>query len=102
MACILQGKEGAQDKGLLYVAPVATPDKCTSMEKLDWPATDIVELSFPTDNDIYLVVRPRVNIHSQEENATLVHVCLASKRLESVNLKSQVSGNPMKLAPKLL
>lgn len=92
MACVLHGQEGPQHPGSLYIAPVATPDQYTWKEKLEWPATDIVDLSFPTDHDIYLVIRPRVNIHSREESATLVHICLASKRRESVIINSQVSG----------
>jgi hypothetical protein len=91
MACILHGKDGTEHRALLYIARVATPDQCTQTEELEWPATDIVELSFPTSDDIYLVVRPRVNIRSLEETATLIHICLKSKRLESVIIKSQVS-----------
>ncbi|KAJ5370257.1 uncharacterized protein N7496_006349 [Penicillium cataractarum] len=92
MACILHGREEAPHRALLYIAPVAAPGEYTQMEELNWPATDIVELSFPTNKDIYLIIRPRINIHSQEEKATLVHICLTSKRLESVIFSSQGFG----------
>ncbi|KAJ5980172.1 hypothetical protein N7481_007470 [Penicillium waksmanii] len=88
MACILHGKEGAQKPALLYVAPVASADECTWVEDLDWPATEISDLSFPTGNDIYFVVRPKVSIRIHEEKAILVHVCHASKRLETVRIES--------------
>lgn len=92
MACILHGREGAQKSGMLYVAPITSPKEHTWMEELDWPATDIFELSFPTSDDIYFLVRPRVNIRSREEKATLVHVSLVTGRLESVIIKSRVSA----------
>lgn len=91
MACILHGKEGAQKPALLCVAPVVSAAKCTWVEDLDWPATEISDLSFPTGNDIYFVVRPKVSIRSHEEKAILVHVCHASKRLETVRIESAVS-----------
>jgi serine/threonine protein kinase len=91
MACILPGKEGAQKPASLYVAPVASANECTWVEELDWPATEISDLSFPTANDIYFVVRPKVSIRSHEDKAILAHVCHASKRLETVRIESAVS-----------
>ena len=91
MACILRGKGEAEGLGILYIAPIQSPQHHKWKQKLPWPAADIVEITFPTDKDIYLVVRPVVHIHSQEETATLVHVSLEFMTLESVIIKARVS-----------
>lgn len=95
MACILRGKGEAEGLGILYIAPIRSPEHHKWKQKLHWPASDIVEITFPTDKDIYLVVRPVVHIHSQEETATLAHVSLEFMTLESVIIKARVSVYPL-------
>ncbi len=95
MACILRGKGEAEGLGILYIATIQSPEHHKWKQKLDWPSSDIVEITFPTVKDIYLVVRPMVHIHSQEEKATLVHVSLEFMTLESVIIKAQVSVCPL-------
>lgn len=94
MACILRGKGKAEGLGILYIAAVHSPEQYKWKQKLYWAASDIVDITFPTDKDIYLVVRPVVHIHSQEETATLVHISLEFMTLESVIIKARVSVYP--------
>lgn len=91
MACVLRDSNGDQNPGSLFLAPVASPNHSWWLDRLNWPAKDIIQLFFTTDDDLYLVVRPQLSARSREHKVRIVHIDVSSKRLDTLVIESRVS-----------
>ena len=90
MACIVGDTHGDQSPCSLFLAPVASPNQSFWLDKLSWPAKDVIKLFFTTDEDLYLVVRPHVSARSMEYKVHIVHINVNSKRLDTLIIDQKV------------
>lgn len=91
MACVLRDRNGDQNPGSLFLAPVVSPNHSWWLETLDWPAKDVIQLFFTTDDHLYLVVRPQLTVRSREHRIRIIHIDVSSKRLDTLVIESRVS-----------
>lgn len=91
IACIVRDKDDDKNPGSLYFGSVGSPDRWQLGMKLDWPAADVVQLSFSTDDDIHIVFRSQLAAHSRKFEIPVLHVCLKSKQLYSLIIEPRVS-----------
>lgn len=47
--------------------------------KLDWPASDITYISFPTHDEVYLIVQPQITARSRENEIPIIHLSLKTR-----------------------
>lgn len=98
LACVIQGKEEGQDRASVLIVPIMDliqygsprePD-CTTLE-LDWSAVDITHISFPTPDEVYLVVQPQITAKSRDNEIPIIHLSLGTRPrlMQTVIIQSQ-------------
>lgn len=91
IACIVRDKDDDKNPASLYFGSVGSPNRWQLGMILDWPAADVVQLSFSTDNDLHIVFRPQFAARSRKFEIPVLYVCLQSKQLYSLIIEPQVS-----------
>lgn len=91
MACILRDQDNDQNPGSMLFAPVTSVNESRSFGQLDWPARDVMQLLFSNDEDMYIVVRPRLTVRSRKHEIPIIHVCRRTKKLQPLIFESSVS-----------
>lgn len=91
MACILRDEDDDQKPGSLFFAPVTAVKEGRSFGQLDWPARDVMQLSFSNEDDLYIIVRPRLTVRSRKHQIPIIHVSCRTKKLQALIFESQVS-----------
>ncbi|KAJ6038519.1 uncharacterized protein N7446_005323 [Penicillium canescens] len=81
MACIVRDKDKDDNPGSLYIGTVKSPHEWKLGRKLKWPASDVIQLSFSGENDIYIVFRPQRTIQTHKHEIPVLHACLATKHM---------------------
>jgi hypothetical protein len=54
---------------------------------------DVAQLSFPTKEDIYLIVRPEATTRSREHKIPIVHIHITTKRMDVLKIESRVGSS---------
>lgn len=64
----------------------------STIKKLDWPANDITYISFPTHDEVYLIVQPQITAQSRGHDIPIIHLSLKTRprRLRTVLVRPQV------------
>ncbi|EED20717.1 conserved hypothetical protein [Talaromyces stipitatus ATCC 10500] len=120
MACVMQSKEEGQECGSVFIVPIeeliqeaprqmtpstqgssgtesegslsrrGLPHDSTTL-KLDWSASDITYISFPTPDEVYLIVQPQITARSRENEIPIIHLSLKTRPrlLQTVLVRSQ-------------
>lgn len=59
--------------------------------RLDWSASDITYISFPTHDEVYLIVQPQITARSRENEIPIIHLSLKTRPrlLQTVLVRSQ-------------
>ncbi|PCH02423.1 Hypothetical protein PENO1_022300 [Penicillium occitanis (nom. inval.)] len=119
LACVMQSKEEGQECGSVFLVPIEeliqeaprqmTPSTQGSSEsdgsslsrrglphdstilRLDWSASDITYISFPTYDEVYLIVQPQITARSRENEIPIIHLSLKTRPrlLQTVLVRSQ-------------
>ncbi|KAK3335227.1 kinase-like domain-containing protein [Cercophora scortea] len=118
LACILRDREGEQQPGSILVAPsipeliryakrppsASTEETTTlnppvhpdppppepwTLDKIDWPASGVTNLTFAGKDDLYFVVRPELTARSREHKITIVHFSLSTRTQQIVIVESR-------------
>jgi hypothetical protein len=60
--------------------------------RLEWSAIDITYISFPTNDEVYLIVQPQITARSRENEIPIIHLSLKTRPrlLQTVLVRSQV------------
>lgn len=91
VACIVSNEDEDQNSGTLYFGYLDAPHEWKPRCKLDWPAADIVQLSFATDDDLYMVFRPQRSGPNHKHEIPVIHVSFRSNQLCQLIIEPQVS-----------
>lgn len=96
LACVVHGKGEGLDCGSVFLVPITDliREKYDSTTlKLGCSATDITHISFPTPDEVYLVIQPQITARSRENEITIIHLSLKTRprQMQTVLIKSQVS-----------
>ena len=91
VACIVSNEDEDQNSGSLYFGHLNAPHEWKPRYKLDWPAADIVQLSFATDDDLYMVFRPQRSGPNHKHEIPVIHVSFRSNQLCQLIIEPQVS-----------
>lgn len=91
VACIVSNEDEDQNSGSLYFGYLNSPHEWKPRYKLDWPAADIVQLSFATDDDLYMVFRPQRSGPNHKHEIPVIHVSFRSNELCQLIIEPQVS-----------
>lgn len=91
VACIVGDKVEDQNSGSLYFGDINYPSEWREKCKLDWPAADIVQLSFSTDDDLYMVFRPQRSGPNHKHEIPVIHVSFRSNQMCPLIIESQAS-----------
>ncbi|KGO69019.1 hypothetical protein PITC_078440 [Penicillium italicum] len=89
VACIFSNNDEDRTLGSLYFGDIDSPSEWKLRYKLDWPAADIVQLSFSTDDDLYMVFRPQRSGPNHKHEVPVVHVSFRSKEICPIIIESQ-------------
>ncbi|QQK43247.1 Serine/threonine-protein kinase STK [Penicillium digitatum] len=89
VACIVGDKVEDQNSGSLYFGDINYPSEWREKCKLDWPAADIVQLSFSTDDDLYMVFRPQRSGPNHKHEIPVIHVSFRSNQMCPLIIESQ-------------
>ncbi|KAJ5165156.1 uncharacterized protein N7500_006986 [Penicillium coprophilum] len=81
IACVVSDGYEDQNTGSLYIGSVNSPNEWQLGNQLDWPAADVVQLSFSTNDDLYMVFRPQRSGPNQKHEIPVIHVSLKSNQL---------------------
>ncbi|KAJ5765990.1 uncharacterized protein N7511_003606 [Penicillium nucicola] len=81
MAFIVRDKERDDNPGSLYIGNVGSPNDWKLVSKLRWPASDVIQLSFSPEDDIYIVFRPQRADQAHNYKIPVLHACLAEKNM---------------------
>ncbi|KAJ5836617.1 hypothetical protein N7447_002643 [Penicillium robsamsonii] len=81
IACVVNDKNEGQNPGSLYIGSVNSPNVWQLGNKLDWPAADVVQLSFSTNDDLYMVFRPQRSGPNHKHEIPVIHVSLKFNQL---------------------
>ena len=92
MACVLGDRDKGHNAGWLFLSPVTSPEDCW-LDGLDYPASDVIQLSFPTEEDVYIVLRPHVSARGREYGIRIIHLSLHAKRMNTLVIESRVSAS---------
>lgn len=91
VACIVSNEDEDQNSGSLYFGHLNSPHEWKPRYKLAWPAADIVQLSFATDDDLYMVFRPQRSGSNHKHEIPVIHVSFRSNQLCQLIIEPQVS-----------
>jgi hypothetical protein len=91
MACIVRDKDKDDNPGSLYIGTVKSPNEWKLGRKLKWPASDVIQLSFSGENDIYIVFRPQRTIQTHKHEIPVLHACLATEHMYPLVIEPRVS-----------
>ena len=91
VACVVNDKDEDQNPGSLYFGSISSPYEWQLGNKLDWPAADVVQLSFSTDDDLYIVFRPQRSGPNRKHEIPVIHVSLQSNQLCPLIIEPRVS-----------
>ncbi|OQD65678.1 hypothetical protein PENPOL_c005G00805 [Penicillium polonicum] len=89
VACIVSNEDEDQNSGSLYFGYLNSPHEWKPRYKLDWPAADIVQLSFATDDDLYMVFRPQRSGPNHKHEIPVIHVSFRSNELCQLIIEPQ-------------
>ncbi|CAI7617498.1 unnamed protein product [Penicillium discolor] len=89
VACIVSNEDEDQNSGSLYFGYLDAPHEWKPRCKLDWPAADIVQLSFATDDDLYMVFRPQRSGPNHKHEIPVIHVSFRSNQLCQLIIEPQ-------------
>ncbi|KAJ5512547.1 hypothetical protein N7463_002099 [Penicillium fimorum] len=81
IACVVSDKDEGHNPGSLYIGSFNSPNVWQLGNKLDWPAADVVQLSFSTNDDLYMVFRPQRSGPNHKHEIPVIHVSLKSNQL---------------------
>ncbi|CAI7603511.1 unnamed protein product [Penicillium glandicola] len=81
LACVVSDKNGDQNPGSIYFGHINSPSEWHLGNQLDWPAADVVQLSFSTDHDLYMVFRPQRNGPNHKHEIPIIYVSFQSNQL---------------------
>ncbi|KAJ5867576.1 hypothetical protein N7534_002129 [Penicillium rubens] len=81
LACVVSDKDEDQNPGSLYIGSIHSPYDWQLGNKLDWPAADVVQLSFSTDEDLHMVFRPQRSGPNRKHEIPVIHVSLRTNQL---------------------
>ncbi|KAJ9486654.1 hypothetical protein VN97_g6672 [Penicillium thymicola] len=93
LACVLSDKGADQNPGSLYIGSISSPNEWKLGNKLDWPAADVVQLSFSTDDDLHMVLRPQRSSSNRKHEIPVIHVSLQSSQLCPLIIEPQGLGS---------
>ncbi|CAP98908.1 Pc22g16200 [Penicillium rubens Wisconsin 54-1255] len=91
LACVVSDKDEDQNPGSLYIGSIHSPYDWQLGNKLDWPAADVVQLSFSTDEDLHMVFRPQRSGPNRKHEIPVIHVSLRTNQLCPLIIEPQVS-----------
>ncbi|KAJ5307026.1 hypothetical protein N7508_006041 [Penicillium antarcticum] len=89
MACIVRKKDKGDSPGSLYMGIVGSPNEWKLGLKLEWPASDVIQLSFSGENNIYIVFRPQRTDRSHKHKIPVLHACLTTKHMYPLIIEPQ-------------
>ncbi|OQD88706.1 hypothetical protein PENANT_c003G09875 [Penicillium antarcticum] len=98
MACIVRKKDKGDSPGSLYMGIVGSPNEWKLGLKLEWPASDVIQLSFSGENNIYIVFRPQRTDRSHKHKIPVLHACLTTKHMYPLIIEPQGGGNSFKFS----
>ncbi|KAJ5279604.1 hypothetical protein N7478_004976 [Penicillium angulare] len=91
IAFILRGNMEDDEESrsrLLYRASVKSPKLCEELRNIGLPMTDIVQLSFSTDDDFYYVVEPSDTDDRRNYCVSVFHISLGNMSLQELVFES--------------
>ncbi|KGO36018.1 hypothetical protein PEX1_080440 [Penicillium expansum] len=88
VACIVSNNDENQNSGSLYFGDINSPYEWKLRYKLDWPAADIVQLSFSTDDDLYMVFRPQRSGPNHKHEIPVIHVSFRYNQITPLIIES--------------
>ncbi|KAL2816012.1 hypothetical protein BDW59DRAFT_177472 [Aspergillus cavernicola] len=119
LACVLRARVEDRQPGYLFLAPVSQLLKIQSEQRsissnedimsegaadhqsdtpathwwwkaaLNWPAADVMQLFFSSNDHLYVVVRPELTARSRKHTIPIGHVYLKTKSLKILHVESQ-------------
>jgi hypothetical protein len=94
VACVVSDKDEDQNPGSLYFGTVKSRNECDWQlgAKLDWPAADVAQLTFSTNDSLYVAFRPQRSGPNRKHEIPVIHVCFKSMQLSPLIIEPKVSN----------
>ncbi|KAJ5155265.1 hypothetical protein N7492_008068 [Penicillium capsulatum] len=89
MACVLRDRDKSHNAGWLLLAPTMSIEASPWIDKIDDPAADVIQLSFPTDDDIYIALRPCSTTRRREHQIRVIHFNIPTRMMDTLVIESQ-------------